>query len=78
MKKNYVQNLGWWNVILYRWVFWILPGNPLTSPKIGEDLCVCGDHRPFSRRYRVLDGDSSIAPGEYLKNHIDCVSRGIC
>jgi hypothetical protein len=34
-----------------RWVFWILPDNSPDSPKSSENLRVCGDHRPFLRRY---------------------------
>jgi hypothetical protein len=49
-------------------VFWFLPDTSLSSPKSSEDLCVCGDDRPFSRRYWVAGEDSTIAPGEFLRN----------
>ncbi len=54
--------------VFHLWVFWILPGNPLISPKSSQKLRVGGDHRPFSRRYWVVDGDSTIAPGEFPKS----------
>ena len=50
-------------------LFWILPGNPLSSLKNSQELRVCGGYRPFSRRYWVASGNSTIAPGEFLKNH---------
>jgi hypothetical protein len=56
------------DVVCYLWVFWVLPGNPLSSPKSSQELRVCGDYRPFLRRYWVAGGDGIIAPGEFLKS----------
>ncbi len=43
-------------------------GNLLSSPNSGQELRVCGDYRPFLRRYKVVDGDSTIAPDEFPKS----------
>jgi hypothetical protein len=50
------------------WVFWILPGNPLCIPKSSQELRVCGDYRPFSRRHWVVGEDGMITSGEFLKS----------
>ena len=45
--------------------------NSLCGPKSSQELGVCEDHRPFSRRYWVVDGDGTIAPGEFLKSQVE-------
>lgn len=54
-----------------RRVFGILPDTLHNGPKCSEDLHVCGGPGPFLRCYWVAGGDSTIAPGEFLKSQKD-------